>query len=135
MSFYERDHTADIIMQVSEKTLEDLFSSAGLALMHIMYRNVTGTTTEKTIFLSEPDRDTLMHDFLSELLFVSECDNIVFSTITITLSGCDLVATLRGEPFNQDRHAGGMEVKGISYSGLHIVKDEDGYTLDILFDV
>ena len=135
MSFYELEHTADIIVHVSGETLKEVFSSAGTALMHIMYCGGTGTTIKKTISLSEPDIDTLMHDFLSELLFLSECDNIVFSTIEVSISGPNLEATLLGEPFNSERHAGGMEVKGISCSGLHIVKDENGYILDILFDV
>ncbi|MEI8330404.1 MAG: archease [Methanomicrobiales archaeon] len=42
---------------------------------------------------------------------------------------------LSGESFDPLRHSSGTEVKGISYSGLIIRKNANGYMLDILFDV
>ncbi|MBN1167644.1 MAG: archease [Methanospirillaceae archaeon] len=135
MSYSFRDHTADIIVHITGKTLDDIYSEAGTALMDIMYGKSTGTGIQRTVSLKNSDPDTLLFDFLSELLFLSDSENIVFSSIVVSLSLPCLNATLDGEPFSPDRHAGGMEVKGISLSGLHIVKDEDGYTLDILFDV
>jgi SHS2 domain-containing protein len=57
---------------------------------------------------------------------------------TITLQSSDnesLLAELSGEPFDPVRHSGGSEVKGISYSGLAITHEANGYMLDIIFDV
>ncbi len=135
MSYSFREHTADIIVHITGKTLEEIFREAGTALMDVMFKKRTGTGIHRTVSLQDPDPDTLLFDFLSELLFLSDSENIVFSSIVVSFSGSCLNAILDGEPFSPDRHAGGMEVKGISFSGLHIVKDEDGYTLDILFDV
>jgi len=39
------------------------------------------------------------------------------------------------EPFDRVRHAGGTEVKGISFSGMSVSQDANGYMLEILFDV
>jgi len=44
-------------------------------------------------------------------------------------------AELTGEQFDPLRHSGGSEVKGISYSGLAIMHDKNGYMLEIIFDV
>ena len=62
-------------------------------------------------------------------------ENLVFSDADIKINGLHLSADLMGEPFDPVRHSGGSEVKGISYSGLEITHDANGYMLDIIFDV
>lgn len=81
------------------------------------------------------NRESLLLDFLSEVLFVSEVDGLVFCCAEVHIGGTQIHALLDGEPFDPARHAKGTEVKGISYSGMSIRKDAKGYMLDILFDV
>jgi SHS2 domain-containing protein len=69
------------------------------------------------------------------VLFVSEVEGLVFSDARIRINGFSLIAEVDGEPFDPARHSGGTEVKGISYSGLAIMHDANGYMLDIIFDV
>jgi SHS2 domain-containing protein len=85
--------------------------------------------------LDAEDPESLLRDFLSEVLFIAEVDGLVFSCAEIRITGNHLVALLGGEPFDRRRHALGTEVKGISYSGLAITHDANGYMLDIVFDV
>jgi SHS2 domain-containing protein len=66
---------------------------------------------------------------------VSEVESLVFFNASVSIHGSRLTAELSGEPFDPIRHAGGSEVKGISYSGLSIIHDANGYMLDIIFDV
>lgn len=135
MSYEEISHTADVKIRARAKTLESLFSDAFDALMHVVYgKNRTGTQPT-TIEIQASDRESLLADFLSEVLFVSEVEGRVFSHADITINGPDLSAVLFGEPFDPARHAEGTEVKGISYSGLSIQEDTNGYILDIIFDV
>ena len=89
----------------------------------------------RTIELDAENTEDLLIDFLSEVLFLSEVDYLVFSSINVHLASNHLRALLVGEPFDPERHRGGTEIKGISYSGLKIVKGDEGYVLDILFDV
>ena len=135
MSFVELPHTADVRIRVTSVSLEGIFSEAALAMMGIMYGRTDPGSVERTITLESESPEDLLMDFLSEVLFVSEVDGLVFSSFAVTLSGNSLTSRLLGEPFDPAKHRGGTEIKGVSYSGLRILKEDDGYVLDILFDV
>jgi SHS2 domain-containing protein len=135
MSFEEISHTADIKIRVRALTLEDLFSETFNAMMQVMYGTSRKGGIVKEITVESPDNESLLLDFLSEVLFVSEVESLVFFNASISIHGSRLTAELSGEPFDPIRHAGGSEVKGISYSGLSIIHDANGYMLDIIFDV
>jgi SHS2 domain-containing protein len=135
MSFEEISHTADIKIRVRAPTLEALFSETFNALMQVLYGTDRSGGRVKEIKVESPDNESLLLDFLSEVLFVSEVESLVFFNASISIHGSRLTAELIGEPFDPIRHAGGSEVKGISYSGLSIIHDANGYMLDIIFDV
>jgi SHS2 domain-containing protein len=135
MSFVEVPHTADVKIRATAPTLETLFSEALAALMQVLYGPDRNGGEKRKIALDAEDQESLLRDFLSEVLFIAEVDRLVFSGADIHIEGGHLSATLDGEPFDRRRHAMGTEVKGISYSGLAITHDANGYMLDIVFDV
>jgi SHS2 domain-containing protein len=135
MSFVEVSHTADVKIRATAPTLETLFSEAFTALMLVLYGPDRKGNRKREIVLDAEDHESLLRDFLSEVLFIAEVDGLVFSGSEIHIDGSHLVAMLDGEPFDRRRHALGTEVKGISYSGLAITHDANGYMLDIVFDV
>jgi SHS2 domain-containing protein len=135
MSFEEISHTADVRIQAQAPTRNELFSDAFTALMQVMYGPDRKGGQHREIALSAEDDEALLRDFLSEVLFISEVDGLVFVQATVMIDGHTLVAHLDGEPFDRNRHSFGTEVKGISYSGLAITRDANGYMLDIVFDV
>jgi SHS2 domain-containing protein len=135
MSFEELSHTADIKIRAHEPTLDQLFNEACRALMQVMYgTDIKGGTLRK-IELDSPDRESLLLDFLSELLFITDTENFVIARANVQITGNHLHATLDGEPFDPKRHREGTEIKGISYSGMSISEDTEGFVLDVLFDV
>jgi SHS2 domain-containing protein len=135
MSFEELSHTADVRIRVRAPTLDLLFSDAFLALMQVVYGRDRRGGYKKELHIEAQDTETLLMDFLSEVLFIGEVEGLVFVSATVVLNGHTLTAVLDGEPFDRSRHAEGTEVKGISYSGLAITRNTNGYMLDILFDV
>jgi SHS2 domain-containing protein len=135
MSFTELPHTADVKIRARAPTLETLFSDAFDALMLVMFGKDRKGGILRELTVESADTEALLTDFLSEVLFISEVDGLVFSHADIRISDGTLRAVLDGEPFDQRRHAGGSEVKGISYSGMSVTHDTNGYMLDIIFDV
>jgi SHS2 domain-containing protein len=136
MPFTELEHTADILVRVTGSSLEDLFAESARAMFSCMQDRRRSGAVERTISLEAADSDALLHDFLSELLFVAEVDNLVFSDITVSISGTALRATAYGEQFDRSVHAGGTEIKGISYYGLQIRREQDHhFVVEVLFDV
>ena len=135
MSFEEREHTADILMHIRAHDLPGLFIDAGHALMKTMYRGSAKPEQEVSIQVTGETPEHLLHGFLSELLFESEVSNLVFSEFLITIGEKEARILLRGEPFIQEIHGGGTEVKGISWYGLSITRENNEYCCDVLFDV
>jgi len=135
MSYEELPHTADVKIRVLAPDLPGLFTEAFRALMDVMFGKDRREATRKDVVVEADDTETLLADFLSEALFLSDAEGLVFSRAEVDLGKNRLAARLYGEQFDPARHAGGSEVKGISYSGLSITRDTNGYMLDILFDV
>lgn len=135
MPFKELEHTADVLMRVWGDSLEELFAESARALSQTVYGKVKWGGLERSFSLDAEDLETLLHDFLSELIFLSEVEGIVISSVEVELNGTALNAKVKGEPFDPSTHYGGTEVKGISFFGLQIIKDKDRYVVDILFDV
>jgi len=135
MTYEEIPHTADVKIRARAETLPLLFNDLCDALMEIMYGPKRQSSLSREIVISSRDTETLLLDFLSEVLFISESEGIVFSGATLSLDSGDLHAILHGEPYDSKKHAGGTEVKGISYSGLMIRHDANGYMAEIVFDV
>ena len=135
MSLEEISHTADVKFRAKAGTLDALFSEAFNALMQVIYGKDRRGNLVKEVHIESPDIESLLADFLSEVLFISEVEGLAFSYAEITIDSLKLTAFLHGENFDSTRHSEGTEVKGISYSDLSISKDTNGYMLDIIFDV
>lgn len=135
MPFEEREHTADILMHVWASDIPTLFSECGRALMATMYRGDAKPERTYSFTVTGNDTEQLLQAFLSELLCLTEIENVVFGDITVTIAEGELTAVLSGEPFNRQIHGGGTEVKGISFFGLSVGRQNNEYVLDILFDV
>jgi SHS2 domain-containing protein len=134
MTVEELSHTADVILRVRAHDIPELFSEAARGMFRVMYGECSGATRTKELTLQANDLDDLLHDFLSELLYLSDVKETVYCSFQVRVEGTTLTAALSGVPFNRSVHQG-SEIKGISYSGLHIVEEGENYRTDILFDV
>jgi SHS2 domain-containing protein len=136
MSYEELEHTADILIRVRGSTIEDLFEEAARAMFCIMFGESRKESVIHTFSLSSIDLDSLLQEFLSELLYITEVEQMVFSSVDVELEEQNSMHVVaKGELFDADRHTGGTEIKGVSYSGLRIIKNTEGYVVDVLFDV
>ncbi len=135
MSFEELAHTADVLMRVRGADLAEIFADAGRAMFHVMYGPCEDRGIERQFSLEAENLESLLIDYLSELLFITDVENIVFCSFDVDIRGTRLSAVLGGEPFDPARHSAGSLVKGVSYFGLEIVKEEEGYVVEIIFDI
>ncbi|UUX92949.1 archease [Methanoplanus endosymbiosus] len=139
MPFEEIDHTADYMFRCSGRTYDELFTSAAEAMFTLMFDSRKYAGISRRISLDAVSPESLLADFLSEILFISEVDGIVFSDAVISVENSDgryvLSAQVKGESFNSDLHAGGTEIKGISRSEMNIINRDGTYYTDIIFDV
>jgi SHS2 domain-containing protein len=129
------EHTADLRFRATGPTLADAFAEAALAVCSTLAPNCTQGEVVRTIGIEAPDTGELLADFLSELLYLADADSIAFCAFEVRIEGTRLSALCRGEPFRREKHGGGEEIKGISYSGLAIYKEGESYVLEFIADV
>ena len=135
MSYEELEHTADVKIRAVAPSIEALFEEAARALMETKYGTVEPGSIRYPIVLDADDQVALVHAFLSELLYISEVEDLVISSADISIRGGHLEGEVIGGRFDPKKHSGGSEVKGISYSGLVVRREDENYILEVIFDV
>jgi SHS2 domain-containing protein len=85
------------------------------------------------------DCKDLLYDFLSELLYLFEVEEIVFGRFDVEqieqVGGMyHLRAHVSGEPIDQGRHRFGVGVKAVTFHDMVVERADDGYTVQVLVD-
>jgi len=137
MPYEEMEHTADVKMRITAPDFTSLLSESAFALSHTLYGPYIKEPAEKTLKLEVEGKDDieLIVNFLSELLFQMEVEYLVPQTFYLKVEDKYLTGTVSGVEFNRKKHAGGIGVKGISYSGISLTKTNTEYELIIIFDI
>ncbi|HVN66518.1 MAG TPA: archease [Methanomicrobiales archaeon] len=129
------EHTADLRFRVTGRSLADAFAEAAMAVCGTMAPNCTPGEVERRVELEAEDTEELLADFLSELLYLADAGSLALCSFSVKIEGNRLTALCRGEPFRREKHGGGEEIKGISYSGLSIYRQGASYILEFIADV
>ena len=131
------DHTADIGVIVYGENLKALFENAGRAFFHLItdLRKVR-RRIEKKIVLEGESLERLMVDWLSELLYLHDVENLLFKEFKVVSVGEDgLKAIAKGEPFQEGVHAIKTGVKAVTYHQLEVRKKNGGWRAQVIFDL
>jgi SHS2 domain-containing protein len=134
------DHTADAKFLAYGKTLEEVFENAALAMMNVMIdTNSVQNLHSEVVELRSADLEALLFDWLSEVLFVFEVENMAFNSFSIEKIGHQgdyftLVAKLMGEPIDLSVHKFDTEVKAATYNDMLIKETEDGWIVRATVD-
>jgi SHS2 domain-containing protein len=131
------DHTADIGIIVYGEDLKALFENAGEAFFHLItdMRRVR-RRVERKIEIKGESLERLMVDWLSELLYLHDVENLLFREFKIESVGEDgLRAMVRGEPFQEGVHVIKTEVKAVTYHQIKVRKENGNWRAQIIFDL
>ena len=131
------EHTADMGLRVRAESLDALFVDAALGLTSMLVANLDAVQAVKMqeITLTSDATDYLLFDWLSELIYQFECESMVFSEFEVAVDANSLRATLRGEQIDRARHDLEHEVKAITYHGLKVEQDNDGWLAEVIVDI
>lgn len=90
----------------------------------------------KKIELQAEDRETLLVEWLSEILFLIDTESLLFSRFEVALSSdTGLSATAAGEPLDAAKHDLKTQVKAVTLHDLEIKKTEALWVARVIFDV
>jgi SHS2 domain-containing protein len=131
------EHTADLGLRVRAADLGTLFAEAGAALFSVVVEDLGSVepATEEQFALDADRPDDLLHDWLSELLFVFHTRRMLLAEFDVAVDLPRLAATARGEPVAPDRHRLGEEIKAITYHRLRVEREGDGWLAEVIVDI
>ena len=131
------DHTADLGLRVQAASLSELFSEAarGLFAQLVLNPEEVQPLCKRDFSLEATNRQDLLVDWLSDLLYAFETDRILFIKFDVRVSATHLQGSAWGEPADEDRHQLASEVKAVTYHGLTVEPYSQGWRAELILDV
>ena len=128
------DHTADLMVKAFGSTVEECFANAGFALFDqtVDLANV-GTSEEVRFEVEGMDDEDMLYSFLSELLYMLDCDEMVFKELKVSFDGNKVVCDGRGEKLDRSKHRTRSEIKAVTYHMMEV--DRTAPSVTVVFDV
>jgi tRNA nucleotidyltransferase (CCA-adding enzyme) len=130
-------HDADIGVRGVGPTREAAFEQVALALTAVITDPKRVRTQEQaSVRCDAPDVETLLVDWLNELVFLTATRHLLFGRFDVRIEGTHLDAEAWGEPIDTERHRPAAEPKGATYTAARVARDERGeWTAQCVVDV
>ncbi|MGB9927089.1 MAG: archease [Methanosarcina sp.] len=135
------EHTADAKFLAYGKTLEEVFENAALAMFNVMIdTEKVSKEMASEIILDSPDLESLLIDWLSELLYLFEVEEVIFKDFEVEeikqdKDGYSLKAWASGEKFYPESHPFETEIKAVTYNQLKVEETSEGWEAQVVVDL
>jgi len=131
------DHVADVGIVAYGKDAKELFSNAALALFSLITEPESiEEKLQLDLEVSSEDMDSLLVEWLNELIYLFDVERILFSRFDIrSLTRNELDATCYGEGIDSMKHKIKLGVKAATYHMLKLEQNGDGYKAQIILDI
>ncbi len=142
MGFQFVDHTGDTAVLISGDSEATLLGHAARALCAILIdvdRSRLEPCIESDVSLEAEDVESLLIDFLNELVFLFDSRRVL--PISLRISRLTLEAPLRlqatvvGDTYAPDRHRFLTEVKAATFHDVEIRRSSSGLSTTVVFDL
>ncbi len=138
-NFVYLEHTADAEFIAYGRTVDEAFVNAALAMINLMVDPASiRPEIEKDVELSGDALDTLLYDWLSELLYIFEVDRLVFGKLEVHASGEPGTYHLRAKAWGEsiERHPDiFLHIKAVTFHDLRFEKRNNIYEAQVLLDI
>ena len=130
--FEEVEHTADWELRVWAVDMAALLQAAAVGMYSLAgVKLMPAPRVNRAFSLAVTELETLLVEFLAELLYFSEMDGLGFDKYTLLVGENSLQAALEGAPISSME----KEIKAVTYHKLEINKTRQGYETNVVFDV
>jgi SHS2 domain-containing protein len=136
-SFEILEHTADIGLRVHAPSLEEMFSTAALALQSLFLdAAVVEPRNRYPMRASGEDPEALLVNWLNEMIYLLDGKRVAAARIEVTaLHDSAIEANAWGEPIDRERHHTHLAVKAATYHQLKIVQQKTGWLAEVFLDI
>jgi SHS2 domain-containing protein len=130
------EHTADIGIIARGSGLPALFSNAASGMLSLLIEADTlRQDVTREISLEAGDMETLMVQWLNELLYITYTEKLVLHKFDIVIDENRLAASCKGQEIELNSHIFKREIKAATYHNLRIVERDGEYSAQIIFDI
>jgi SHS2 domain-containing protein len=131
------EHTADVGFEAFGTTREEVFANAARALVSLIVDlDTIEPRGEVTLQVRGTDPESVLVNWLSELLFLHDAEGWLFGDFEIQSLQDDFLSALaRGEKFQRSRHQAKLLVKAITYHQLLLRKTPEGWRAQVYVDI
>jgi SHS2 domain-containing protein len=131
------EHTADLGLRIRASGLDELFVEAAQALFEAIVTDLQTVRPTKRvdIRLDGDDREYLLFDWLTELLYHFDAEHLLLGKFEAHVGADGLVGSAWGEPLDRERHQLEHEVKAITYHGLRVEQTVEGWLAEVIVDI
>lgn len=139
-SYEYLEHTADLFFRAYGKSLGECYTNASRAMFSALIDSHSiDPVLKRTVLLEVNDLPALMHDYLSEILFLFETEGLVFQDFDVSIDKkaavYQLSAVLSGEKFNKKKHIVLTDIKAVTYHDLKVEKRDEQWVAEVLCDI
>ncbi|UCD92627.1 MAG: archease [Methanobacteriota archaeon] len=128
------EHTADIAIKAYGESVEESFGNAAKGMFDVISDiSKVEPVGEYEISVKSDNLENLLVDWLGELLFLHETQELLFSEFDVKIENFSLMAKAKGEAINREKHELRNDVKAITYHMLE-VNEKEGY-VKLLLDI
>jgi len=131
-------HTADIKFQAFGKSVEEVFRNSAYAMFNSMHDEKIKETKKFKVHVHGKDFESLLYNFLEELLFLFDSENFFLSKVTkikIKKDKFELYAEVLGDSSeNYEIH---IDIKAITYNDMFVKfdKEKKQWIVQVVLDV
>lgn len=137
--FLENVAIADIAYEAYGRDLNELFRNAALAIFELSANLDTIGTDKKLEFELENEKiDSLLYDFLSEILFLKDSKYMVFKKASVSIKEGKtnhLKAVLEGDTINPEKQHLENDIKAVTMHMFELKKEDGGYKATVVVDI
>ena len=130
------DHTGDYGVDLCAATEEALYEASIAALVELLVDDVGSIreAEERSFELEGLDAEELLVGLGNEVLFLFETGWLT-KRVEVEVDGDRIVATARGEPFDEVRHPIARPIKAVTHHGAAVGGADNHWTGRLIFDL
>jgi len=121
------EHPSDVGFEVYGDTLEELYANAAIAMYSLMTDiDEIEADVERGIELKAEDFQSLMFDWLDELIFLFDSESLVMNKFDIAVNETNfsICGNCKGGKYDPSMHVSGIIIKAVTYNMMQIKKNE-----------
>ena len=140
--FLEDIAIADMAFEAEGRTLSEVFESAALALTNTMVKNLEAISPKqaKEIIVNAPNAEMLLFNFLQELIYYKDTEQLLISKFDINITGTEdggyfLKCKGLGEKLDTTKHESLVDVKAVTMHLFEVKPTAEGWTAKVILDI